>query len=159
MKKYYDQEKIWRNIMEELSEFDIDHGVFYKIDDSGFTFFEDDFEFCDPFKIITDLFYYESFDNLRDYELNSILDISNYIKNHNLYRELLEARCAYNDFMFKNDDPDEDEEERLSDDFEFKVEIYLWTKHIFPEVVKTINKLLYERLEVINFAFDAIREN
>lgn len=160
MSKYYDQEKIWKNIKEELSKLDIEDGLFYKIDEDGFTFFEvDDFEFNDPFKIITDLFYYESYDNLRDYELSSIVDISNYIKNHNLYREMIESRCAYNDFLYKNDEPDDEELTKFSNDFEFKAEIYLWTKHIFPAVVITINKLLYERLEVINFAFDAIRGN
>lgn len=160
MRKYYDQAKIWRNIMDELSEFDIDHGIFYSIDDHGFTFFDDDdFEFNDSFEIIQKLFYYESYDNLRGYELTAIIDISNYIKNHNLYEELLDARSAYNDFILKNEEPDDDETTKLSNDFEFKAEIYLWSKHIFKTVVNTIEKLLNECSEVIDFANDAIRGN
>lgn len=159
MVKYYDEEQIWKNIMEELSEFDIDHQLFYKLDEDGFSFDEYEFEIYDSIEIIQDLIMYGSYVSLRDYELEAIKDIAEYLKNHNLYREMIESRCAYNDFLLKNEEPDDDELNKFSNDFEFKAEIYLWSKHIFPAVVITINKLLYERLEVINFAFDAIRRN
>lgn len=160
MKKCYNDEKIWKNILEELSEFDIDDGLFYKLDEYGFTFIDnDDFEYHDAFKIIQDLFYYETYDNIQGYELSAILDISDYIKNNNLYRDMIVARGNLNEYLFKTFEPDDEEISKLSNDFEFKAEIYLWTKHIFTAVVSRIEKLLNDCSDVIELANDAIRRN
>lgn len=162
MSKYYDEKEIWRKLKEELSEFDIDHQLFYKLDEDGFSFDEYEFEICDSIDIIQDLIMYGSYVSLSDYELEAIKDIAEYLKIHKLYEEMMISRDKYMQYIFSiphTREPNDDELTKYSNDFEFKAEIYLWCKHIFPAVLVAVNKLLYERLEVINFAFDAIRRN
>lgn len=158
MSKYYDEKEIWKKLMEELSEIDIDNSLFYSLEDSGFTFFEDmeeDLEF--EFSRLNLFFAFRDCDELNSYDFESIDKIGEYINSHNLYQEMIDARYAYKEYLYNNEDLDDDELTKLSRKFEDRAQAYLWCKHIFKEIVNGMSCQLNEYNSIVNKANDIIR--
>lgn len=160
MKKYYDEREIWKKLMEELSEFDIDHELYYSITDNGFCFYEyiSGLDDCD-IERIERIFNYQEYENIDMIDIYTIEKIASCIKNNNLYNDMAVARDNYMQYIFSipyTCDPEEDKVNKLSNKFQCAAELYLWFKYIFAEVVKTFRKILNEYATTINGIYEFI---
>lgn len=157
MSKYYEEKEIWNKLMEELSEFDIDNSLYYSINEDGFSFAEYITGFNEfDVERVDRIFQDKEYDIIDTLDLYSFNKIAGYIKNNNLYRDMIVARCNLNDYLFKNDDPDDDKVTQLSRKFEITAEIYLWCKYIFATVIKTMRNVINNCSSNINEIYEFI---
>lgn len=157
MKKYYDVEEIWRKLMEELSELDIDDSMYYSFKEDNWCFGEyfTGIDLSDVERIQM-IFQFQDYDEIDPRDIDSIERLSACIKRENLYRDMMVARCNYAEYMFKTFDKDDDEITKLSHKYQISVEIYLWFKYIFAEVVKTFREILNNCNSIINEIYEFI---
>lgn len=157
MRKYYDVNEIWNKLLDELSELDIDNNMYY-------SFREDDWCFAEYFtgldlsdvERIQMIFRFNDYYEIDPRDIDSIERLSRCIKSENLYRDMMVARSNYEEYMVKTVEKDDEEITKLSKKYQISVEIYLWFKYIFAEVVKTFRKILNEYAITINGIYEFI---
>lgn len=149
--KYYDVKEIWSKLNERLIEIDIEDSLMYSLESNGWRFFSYEYGFfSSDINRIQIIFDDEEYDSIDVYDVETINRIDNYIKNNNIHRDLIEARCAYIDFLNKNSEPDDEELSKLSQRFQITAEFYLWCKFIFNTVVETMRQVLNKCNSIIN---------
>lgn len=151
MSKYYDVKEIRKKMMEELSEIDIDDRLYYFFKKYEFCFSVYDYGiYPSDIDRIQWIFHYQEYDEIEKTDFEIMKNLGKYIKENNIFRDMIEARCALNDYLFKNNDPNDEEITKLTSKFEITAEFYLWTKYIFSAVVKIVRRIYYERLSLLN---------
>ena len=106
MKKYYDDEKIWKDLLEEANE--IDEGLYYHIKDGGisdFTYYFNDIEEYDV-DYIENLFFHQRYDKFDEYDIDAIGKIKKFIYNYDFYTEMKNVRLELQKYIETNPDAD-----------------------------------------------------
>lgn len=151
MIKYYDDKKIWRNLLEEANE--IDEGLYYHIKDGGisdFTYYFNDIEEYDV-DLIENLFFHQRYDKFDEYDIDAIGKIKKFIYNYDFYTEMQNVRLELQKYIETNPDADSYDEKynSLHNQFESFALFFLWGKYIFTKVVDTVKIKIAEYSEVL----------
>lgn len=152
MRKYYDDEKIWKNLLEEANE--IGEGLYYHIKDGGisdFTYYFNDIEEYDV-DLIETLFFHQRYDKFDEYDIDAIGKIKKFIENYDFYTEMKNVRLELQKYIESNPDADSYDEKynSLHNQFESFALFFLWGKYIFTRVVDTIKIKISEYSEVLD---------
>lgn len=151
MKKYYDYEKIWKDLLDEANE--IDEGLYYHIDDGGisdFTYYFNDIDDEDV-EYIENLFFHQRYDKFDEYDIDAIGKIKKFIENYDFYTEMKNVRLELQKYTETNPDADCFDEmyNSLHNQFESFALFFLWEKYIFTKVVDTLKIKIAEYSEVL----------
>lgn len=149
--KYYDDKKIWRNLLDEANE--IDEGLYYHIKDGGlpdFTYYFNDID-EDDVDYIELLFFDQRYDKFDEYDIDAIRKIKKFIENYDFYNEMKKARLELQKYIETNPDADSFDEkyDSLHRQFESFALFFLWGKYIFTKVVDTLKIKIAEYSQVL----------
>lgn len=152
MIKYYDDKKIWRNLLDEANE--IDEGLYYHIKDGGlsdFTYYFNDID-EDDVDYIELLFFDQRYDKFDEYDIDAIRKIKKFIENYDFYNGMKKVRLELQKYIETNPDADSFDEkyDSLYRKFESFALFALWGKYIFTKVVDTLKIKIAEYSEVLD---------